>query len=85
MGDRKRKQAKMSSVAEQAERRHKEAKTKFEKFAEHTVSHAKNQALETLQATEAEKVLVHEVIKHMCGDYNRVQEVSSLVRLLLAA
>ena len=75
-GDNKRKQAKMSQIAELARTRVREATVAFEKFAAHTVSDRKTEALETLRETKAEKVLVHEVIQHMCENYNRVQEVS---------
>jgi len=76
MGDMKRKQAKMSAIAACARDRVNEATKIFKKFADHTVSSAKAKALEELRKTEAEKVLVQDVIQHMCKIYNQVQEVS---------
>jgi hypothetical protein len=79
MGDKKRKQAKMSAFSVLAGKRVKEAESKFNKFLEKTVSDDKTEALEKLRETEAEKELVHEVIQHMCDNYNRVQEVSCVL------
>ena len=65
--------AKEHQIAELARVRVQEATVAFGKFAAHTVSDRKTEALETLRETKAEKVLVHEVIRHMCENYNLVQ------------
>ena len=85
MGDNKRKQAKMSQIAELARLRVQEAKVRLARFADHTVSENKTEARATLRETEAEQVLVHEVIQHMCENYNRVQEVSHVLPWLFFA
>jgi hypothetical protein len=69
----------MSAIAACTRERVNEATKIFKKFADHTVSSAKTKALEELRKTEAEKVLVQDVIQHMCKIYNQVQEVSQVL------
>jgi hypothetical protein len=76
MGDRKRGQAKMNDVASMAERRVTEARTALGRFKVDTVSDPKEAAHAKLLETEAEQLLVHKVIGHMCKNYNRIQQVS---------
>ena len=79
MGDKKRKQAKLSALLKQAEQRKKEAKGIFDRFGENKNSAAKTQALDKLSETEDEKSLLHEVSRHMCENFIRIQEVSQIL------
>ena len=83
MGDKKRKQAKMSSVLELAERRLKEAKTAYKSFKKE--SDKRDKAGQKLREIEAENVLVHMVIDNMCDTFNRVQEVSHVLLWFVVA
>ena len=59
-----------------AERRVTEAQTALGRFKVDTVSDPKEAAHAKLLETEAEQLLVHKVIGHMCENYNRIQQVS---------
>jgi hypothetical protein len=79
MGDKKRKQAKMSALLQQADQRKKEAKGLLDRYGEKTVSAAKKNALDKLRETEDEKSLLHEASRHMCENFIRIQEVSQIL------
>ena len=83
MGDKKRKQAKMSSVLELAQRRLKEAKTAYKSYKKD--SDKRDKAGQKLREIEAENVLVHMVIDNMCDTFNRVQEVSHVLLWFVVA
>ena len=83
MGDKKRKQAKMSSVLELAERRLKEAKYEYGRFTKESVK--KDKSEQTLRVIEAEIVLVHKVIDNMCDTFNQVQKVSHVLLWFVVA
>jgi len=79
MGDRKRKQAKMSALLILAEKRNQEAIAALDRFKEKTVSVRKNMALKKLQETEAERVLLDAVSRQMSENFIRIQEVSQIL------